>query len=453
MKDVNKRDRENNKYQDNEADKNFTISDLNKLSEAQITDLSLYASSLINQIRSAFGTTETSVSKGIVIAADRVTDGYVADNWGWKSISNHRHDSAALDRAGKSFHTVSIGENLNTWQGLTGPFTLNKIKEYIYEAMLDFMFNGQEWNHDRSIVGLTSDGGETYIGTDLSVVSGAFNVHVNNINENSISFDSSFDTTKIANPYVGSQSQPSSNANLEAAKVAYETAKQSNDQAQSDLDSKKVASESAILKLKKTQSELTALKAAASKLAAAQTILSEKQAALKQDNQALASAKNRVVALTNASANLAKAKEERAKAFAKLTAAKDSFSTTRAKLVELSAKRDKLTSEYTTVQTTFDNYMKDKADKDRQTQLTKEFAKITSKGITPVSIYNVDGKVVALTTQEKATKTNAEKQVPVQEVYSLPETGEVTVVGLAFLGLFMTLLAFLGFVDRRTRRN
>lgn len=174
---------------------------------------------------------------------------------------------------------------------------------------------------------------------------------------------------------------------------------------------------------------------------------------MKQDNQALASAKSRVVALTNASANLAKAKEERAKAFAKLTAAKDSFSTARAKLVELSAKRDKLTSEYTTVQTTFDNYMKDKADKDRQTQLTKEFAKITSKGITPVSIYNVDGKVVALTTQEKATKTNAEKQVPVQEVYSLPEIGEVTIVVLAFLGLFMTLLAFLGFVDRRTRRN
>ncbi|CAD0135897.1 protein of unknown function [Streptococcus thermophilus] len=125
----------------------------------------------------------------------------------------------------------------------------------------------------------------------------------------------------------------------------------------------------------------------------------------------------------------------------------------RAKLIELSAKRDKLTSKYTTVQTTFDNYMKAKEDKERQTQLAKEFAKIISKGLTPVPIYNVDGKVVALTTQEKATQTNVEKQVPVQEVYSLPETGVVTVVGLAFLGLFMTLLAFLGFVDRHTRRN
>ena len=464
LKDVNKRDRENNKYQDNEADKNITISDLNKLSEAQITDLSLYASSLINQIRSAFGTTETSVSKGSVIATDRVTDGYVADNWGWESISNRRHDSVALDRAGKSFNTVSIGENLNTWQGLTGPFTLNEIKEYIYEAMLDFMFNGQEWNHARSIVGLTSDGGETYIGTDLSVVAGAFNVHVNNINENSISFDSSFDTTKIANPYVGSQSQPSLNANLAAAKVAYETAKQANDQAQSDLASKKVASESATLKLKNTQSELTALKTTASKLVAAQTNLSKKQAALKQANQALAFAKNRVATLTNASANLAKAKAERAMAFAKLTAAKVALSTECAKLVELSAKRDKLTSEYTTVQTAFDNYMKAKADKERQTQLSKEFAKITSKGLTPVSIYDVDGKVVALTTQEQAAQivaqvpvnygqTKAEKQAPVQEADSLPETGESTAAGFSLVGLFMTLLAFLGFVDRRTRRN
>lgn len=461
LKDVNKRDRENNKYQDNEADKNITISDLNKLSEAQITDLSLYTSSLINQIRSAFGTTETSVSKGSVIATDRVTDGYVADNWGWESISNRRHDSAALACAGKSFNTVNIGENLNTWQGLTGPFTLNEIKEYIYEAMLDFMFNGQEWNHARSIAGLTSDGGETYIGTDLSVVAGAFNVHVNNINENSISFDSSFDTTKIANPYVGSQSQPSLNANLAAAKVAYETAKQANDQAQSDLASKKVASESATLKLKNTQSELTALKATASKLAAAQTNLSEKQAALKQ---ALAFAKNRVAALTNASANLAKAKAERAIAFAKLTAAKGALSTERAKLVELSAKRDKLMSEYTTVQTAFDNYMKAKADKERQTQLSKEFAKITSKGLTPVSIYDVDGKVVALTTQEQAAQTvaqvpvnygqtKAEKQAPVQEADSLLETGESTAAGFSLVGLFMTLLAFLGFVDRRTRRN
>ena len=461
LKDVNKRDRENNKYQDNEADKNITISDLNKLSEAQITDLSLYASSLINQIRSAFGTTETSVSKGSVIATDRVTDGYVADNWGWESISNRRHDSVALDRAGKSFNTVSIGENLNTWQGLTGPFTLNEIKEYIYEAMLDFMFNGQEWNHARSIVGLTSDGGETYIGTDLSVVAGAFNVHVNNINENSISFDSSFDTTKIANPYVGSQSQPSSNTNLAATQVAYETAKQANDQAQSDLANKKVASESATLKLKKTQSELTALKATASKLAAAQTNLSEKQAALKQ---ALAFAKNRVAALTNASANLAKAKAERAIAFAKLTAAKGALSTERAKLVELSAKRDKLTSEYTTVQTAFDNYMKAKADKERQTQLAKEFANITSKGLTPVPVYDVDGKVIAFTTQEQAAQTvaqvpvnygqtKAEKQAPVQEADSLPETGESTASGFSLVGLFMTLLAFLGFVDRRTRRN
>ena len=525
LKNVNKRDRGNNSYQDNEADKNVKISDLNNLSETQITDLSLYASSLINQIRTAFGTTQTSVSKGSVLAADRVSDGYVADNWGWEAITHQRHDSAALDRAGKSFNSVSIGENLNTWQGLTGPFTLNDIKKYVYEAMLDFMFNGNEWNHARSISGLTADGGESYIGTDISVVAGAFNVHVNNVNKNSIASDSSFDTTKIANPYEGNQSQSSSNANLAAAKAAYEAAKQANDQAQSDLASKKAASESATLKLKNTQSELAALKATASKLAAAQNNLSEKQAVLAtakselekanaavenlnanaqekaaalskaqatldekqaelktaKDKLATSSAtlqrltnaynaakqdtaKNRVAALTNASGNLAKAKAERATAFAKFTAAKAALSTERAKLVELSAKRDKLTSEYTTVQTAFDNYMKAKADKERQTQLAKEFANITSKGLTPVPVYDVDGKVIAFTTQEQAAQTlaqvpvnygqtKAEKQAPVKEADSLPETGESTAAGFSLVGIFMTLLAFLGFVDRRTRRN
>ena len=50
-------------------------------------------------------------------------------------------------------------------------------------------------------------------------------------------------------------------------------------------------------------------------------------------------------------------------------------------------------------------------------------------------------------------QAKAEKQAPVQETDSLPETGESTAVGFSLVGLFMTLLAFLGFVDRRTRRN
>ena len=407
--------------------------------------------------------------------------------------------------------------------------------------MLDFMFNGREWNHARSIAGLLADGGETYLGTDVSVVAGAFNVHVNNVNKNSTGPDSDFDTTKIPNPYETNQSQPAPSSNQTATKQAYEAAKQANDQAQSDLASKKAASESATLKLNNTQTELATLKASASKLAAAQTNLSEKQAALatakselekanatvanlnanaqekaaalskaqaaldekqaelqtakanlatssatlqrltnaynaaKQDtakkqaaltqaNQALTAAKNRVAALTNASGNLAKAKAERATAFDKLTAAKGVLSAERAKLVELSAKRDKLTSDYTTLQTVFDNYMKAKADKERQTELAKEFADVTSKGLTPVPVYDADGKVVAFTTQEKAAQTvdqipvsyvqtKAEKQAPVQEADSLPATGESAAAGLSLVGFFMTILAFLGFVDRRTRRN
>ena len=231
--------------------------------------------------------------------------------------------------------------------------------------------------------------------------------------------------------------------------------------AQATLDEKQAELKTAKDKLATSSATLQRLTNAYN---AAKQDTAKKQVALTQANQALTAAKNRVAALTNASGNLAKAKAERATAFAKFTAAKAALSTERAKLVELSAKRDKLTSEYTTVQTAFDNYMKAKADKERQTQLAKEFANITSKGLTPVPVYDVDGKVIAFTTQEQAAQTvaqvpvnygqtKAEKQAPVQAADSLPETGESTAAGFSLVGLFMTLLAFLGFVDRRTRRN
>ena len=390
LKNVNKRDRGNNSYQDNEADKNVKISDLNNLSEAQITDLSLYASSLINQIRTAFGTTQTSVSKGSVLAADRVSDGYVADNWGWEAITHKRHDSAALDRAGKSFNSVSIGENLNTWQGLTGPFTLNDIKKYVYEAMLDFMFNGNEWNHARSISGLTADGGESYIGTDISVVAGAFNVHVNNVNKNSIASDSSFDTTKIANPYEGNQSQSSSNTNLAAAKTAYEAAKQANDQAQSDLASKKAASESATLKLKNTQSELAALKATASKLAAAQNNLSEKQAAL-------ATAKSELEKANAAVENLNANAQEKAVALSKAQATLDE------KQAELQTAKDKLATSSATLQRLTNAYNAAKQDTaKKQVALTQANQALTSAKNRLAALTNASGNL-AKAKAERAT--------------------------------------------------
>ena len=48
--------------------------------------------------------------------------------------------------------------------------------------------------------------------------------------------------------------------------------------------------------------------------------------------------------------------------------------------------------------------MKAKADKERQTQLAKEFANITSKGLTPVPVYDVDGKVIASQHKNKQLK-------------------------------------------------
>ncbi len=81
----------------------------------------------------------------------------------------------------------------------------------------------------------------------------------------------------------------------------------------------------------------------------------------------------------------------------------------------------------------------------------------SSQGLTPVPVYDVDGKVIYFHNTRKSSSN--EKQIPVvcgepretsshQETDSLPETqGESTAVGFSLVGLFMTLLAFLGFVD------
>ncbi len=80
---------------------------------------------------------------------------------------------------------------------------------------------------------------------------------------------------------------------------------------------------------------------------------------------------------------------------------------------------------------------------------------------TPAPAYDVDGKVVAFTTQEKAAQTvaqipvnygqtKAEEQAPVQETDSLPETGE-SIAGFSLVGLLHdTIGPSLASLDRRT---
>uniref|UniRef100_UPI00048425B5 SEC10/PgrA surface exclusion domain-containing protein n=1 Tax=Streptococcus porci TaxID=502567 RepID=UPI00048425B5 len=199
--------RSKNVFKANEND-DKTVLDTNNLSESVRTELSLFASDLVNQIRKAFGTTPTSVTKGALQLADLTTDGYVADNWSFAQTRTIGHDAKAVNAAAKEvgLKTTSAEdeaqgfqsyENMNTFSNPSATVTLANAKRKIYQSLISFMFNGYEYLHAESISGLTND--TRYLGIDLSSRSDANSVHFLLVGDEDLVSESTFDKTAIAN--------------------------------------------------------------------------------------------------------------------------------------------------------------------------------------------------------------------------------------------------------------
>lgn len=306
--------RSKNTYKSNTSDKNITVTDLNNLSNDVLTDLSLFASDLINQVRTAFGTPQTVVTADSVTMSDLVTDGYISDGWSWYNVVRTGHDTNALNQASSAMaSTGSIGEDLNTVNKQPSSMSMDDIKGMIYDSLLDFLFNGDEYYHAQSIAGLV-DNGKTdvsYIGVDISVGSGRTSVHVNNAGTD-INFNKTkFNTTPISNTY---DSVAIAQA-LSKAQTDFDNAKKANDVAQANLNSAQLSYAQAASDYKNAQQSLSAAQAVAIQtpaaqkaLVAAQNKLSADQLKLDAANQAVdnlnADVQTKTQALNNAKANL-----------------------------------------------------------------------------------------------------------------------------------------------------
>ncbi|HEL1549962.1 TPA: SEC10/PgrA surface exclusion domain-containing protein [Streptococcus suis] len=316
-----------NTYKSNANDKLVTISDVNNLSEATITELSLFASDLMNQVRTKFGTPLTAVTTSSVAVADMVTDIYVSDNYGWTSIVEGSHNDNALDTTGDRF-SVAVGENLNTWSRTTASTTLDHLKSLIYQSMVEFLYNGREWLHARSIAGVDDVGVTTsYIGVDISSVAGATSVHVNDVDSNSLFTGNTFSTTAIANP----NDSATIRSTYEQAQSAYNTALTTNQKAQNALATAKDTNTTAQTALATAQAELSKVLATAEQAPAARIKLATAQATLATAQETLRLA-NEAVANLNASiqekqATLAAAKAVLAEKEAALATAKSELAT------------------------------------------------------------------------------------------------------------------------------
>ncbi|HFU4450907.1 TPA: SEC10/PgrA surface exclusion domain-containing protein [Streptococcus suis] len=201
--------RSQNSYKSNSDDAARPLT-TNSLTESEATELSLFAADLVNQIRRAMGTDEVIVTSSAIDLAGLISEGYVADDWSAQEIRTIGHDAKAVNDAARSLNLKTTSpeleakgiqsfENMDNWVGNTSTMTMDSAKRRIYQAVINFMFNGYEYMHAESIAGLSSPG-VSYFGLSFSARTDASSVHFVTVQDKQILPNSTFSKTEISGP-------------------------------------------------------------------------------------------------------------------------------------------------------------------------------------------------------------------------------------------------------------
>ncbi|MFH6615153.1 SEC10/PgrA surface exclusion domain-containing protein [Streptococcus suis] len=199
--------RSQNSYKSNSDDAARTLT-TNSLTESEATELSLFAADLVNQIRRAMGTDEVIVTSSAIDLAGLISEGYVTDDWSAQQIRTIGHDAKAVNDAARSLNLKTTSpeleakgiqsfENVDNWVGNTSTMTMDSAKRRIYQAVINFMFNGYEYMHAESIAGLSSPG-VSYFGLSFSARTDASSVHFVTVQDKQILPNSTFSKTEIS---------------------------------------------------------------------------------------------------------------------------------------------------------------------------------------------------------------------------------------------------------------
>ena len=337
LKSVNQENLNLNKFKGNDNDKAISV-DANNLTTEQMTELSLFASDLLNQIRERFGTPKTVVTKGMVQVADEVTDGYVADDWGF----GKGHDNKAVNNVARKYglptykdDTHQSLENLNSSNNGDKIHTMDDAKKWVYESISDLLFNGWEWGHARSVTGLISKGAsKDYFALGLSSNTGRTSAHFLSVSDNEVT-GNKLDKTEVPNNNTAENIVKAYNA----ANSALLNAQTENSMAQREKTSASIANIRAKGEQETIQKRLDALEETPLKTPTAQSNLEKAQDNLASANKRLESAEKALEAL-NADVkikqeNLTNAKNVLAQKERNLTNTKTNLVTEQDKLAEL----------------------------------------------------------------------------------------------------------------------
>lgn len=338
LKSVNQENLNLNKFKGNDNDKAISV-DANNLTTEQMTELSLFASDLLNQIRERFGTPKTVVTKGMVQVADEVTDGYVADNWEF----GKGHDNKAINNVARKYglptyedDTQQYLENLNSVNSGDEIHTMYDAKKWVYQSISELLFNGWEWMHAQNLTGVSSVRGATkeYFALDISKRLGRTSAHFISVFDNQVT-GNMLDKTEVPNNNTSESIVKAYNA----ANSALLNAQTVNSQAQREKTNASLVNIKAKGEQEAIQKRLDALKATPLKTPSAQSKLEQAQDILANANTRLKNAEKALEALTAdvklKQENLDKAKEVLAQKERNLTNAKNNLATEQDKLVGL----------------------------------------------------------------------------------------------------------------------
>ena len=328
-----------NSFKSNANDKATKV-DANNLTTEQMTELSLYASDLLNQIRERFGTPKTVVTKGMVKVADEVTDGYVADGWEY----GKGHDNKAVNNVARKYglptyedDTHQYIENLNSVNSGDEIHNMDDAKKWVYTSIIEMMFTDWEWEHAQNLAGLSSAGAnKEYLGVDISSRLGRTSAHFLTVSDKQVS-GNKLDKTEVPN----TNSVENIVKTYNTAKAALLNAQTENSKAQRE----KTSATTENIKAKENQAtiekRLNALKATPLKTPTAESNLAKAQDTLANANKRLENAEKALADLTAdvkiKQENLTNAKNVLAQKERNLTNAKNNLATEQDKLVELKA--------------------------------------------------------------------------------------------------------------------
>ncbi|CQR24249.1 LPXTG cell wall surface protein [Streptococcus varani] len=189
-----------NQYTPNPND-NYVV-DLNNLSNDHKLELSFFAQTVENQIRTQFGLPETLVTQSAINFSSDISRAYLDSRY----PTYNKHYATAINSISKTWGLYSIDSEVNQFYESKSsyfnryPITMSGLKHVIYDTYVGFLFPKDEWlHHALSVTGLYDNGSTSYLALSFSGYDNLLNVHKISVRSNLILPGSNFDTVAFQN--------------------------------------------------------------------------------------------------------------------------------------------------------------------------------------------------------------------------------------------------------------